>query len=175
MKYFIDGVVVVEGKNDASYLSSFIDTLFVTTNGYEIPNEEVKFLNQISKIKKVIILTDPDDAGKTIRNHLFEQIPNAINVEVDLAKCDKKGKHGVAECDKNEVVFALKNHFSTQNEQKSGDYSYLMDIDSDERKYICKSLNLGICNQKTMLKRISALNLSDEEINVVRERYHGNK
>ena len=35
-KYYFNGVIVVEGKSDVSYLSSFIDSLYFTTNGYDI-------------------------------------------------------------------------------------------------------------------------------------------
>ena len=174
MKYFIDGVVVVEGKNDVSYLSSFIDACYVITNGYEIPKEEVNFLNQIIKIKKVIILTDSDEAGKTIRNHLFHQIPDAVNIEVDLAKCNKNGKHGVAECEQKEVISALKNHFSAHISSKNIQLADLGTLTKDERDYICHELCLGKCNQKTMLKRMAALNLSIDDVQKARENYHGN-
>ena len=56
MKYCINNIIVVEGKEDASYLSSFIDAEYVTTNGYEIPVEEVDYLNEASKIYKTIVL-----------------------------------------------------------------------------------------------------------------------
>ena len=174
MKYFIDGVVVVEGKNDVSYLSSFIDAIFVTTNGYEIPREEVDFLNQIKEIKKVLILTDSDEAGKTIRNHLFQQIPEAINVEVDLAKCNKNNKHGVAECEQKEVISALKTHFSAPISYNYVKLSDLGPINKPEREFICRKLHLGVCNQKTMIKRMAILNLSISDIENARKMYHGN-
>ena len=49
--YYFDGIIVVEGKSDVSYLSSFIDALYITTNGYEIPDEEIDFLKHYSKQK----------------------------------------------------------------------------------------------------------------------------
>ena len=36
-KYYFDGVIVVEGKSDVSYLSSFIDSRYFITNGYAVP------------------------------------------------------------------------------------------------------------------------------------------
>ena len=44
MKYFIDGVIVVEGTNDSSFLSSFVDALYVETNGFDIDEQEIDFL-----------------------------------------------------------------------------------------------------------------------------------
>ena len=50
-KIYIDGVIVVEGKSDVSYLSSFVDSLFFITNGYDINNEKIEFLINVSKKK----------------------------------------------------------------------------------------------------------------------------
>ena len=103
MKYFFDGIIVLEGRNDESYLSSFIDSIYVVTNGYEIPIDEIGFINNKRNNKPVIILTDSDEAGKSIREKLDSKIYKAINIEVDILKCNKNGKHGVAECDKEEI------------------------------------------------------------------------
>ena len=55
MIYCFDGVIVVEGTNDAAFLSSFIDSIFVITNGYDLPKEEIDFLKHVQG-KKIIIL-----------------------------------------------------------------------------------------------------------------------
>ena len=47
MKKKIDGVLIVEGKTDVSYLSSFIDTFFLTTNGYDLSEEKIDFLKSL--------------------------------------------------------------------------------------------------------------------------------
>ena len=44
----IDGVIVVEGKSDVAFLSNFIDTEFVTTNGSEISKDTIEYLKKIS-------------------------------------------------------------------------------------------------------------------------------
>ena len=44
MKYFINKIIVVEGKEDVSYLSSFIDSEYIVTNGYELPKEEIEYI-----------------------------------------------------------------------------------------------------------------------------------
>ena len=69
-KINIDGVLIVEGKDDVSYLSSFVNALFFTTNGYDLCEEKIAFLLEASKRNKLIIYTDPDEAGEMIRNRL---------------------------------------------------------------------------------------------------------
>ena len=70
MKYFINKIIVVEGKEDVSFLSSFIEAEYITTNGYDIPKEEVEYINQASKRKEILVLVDPDKAGREIEEKL---------------------------------------------------------------------------------------------------------
>ena len=56
MKKIIDGIIVVEGTNDVSYLSSLIDATFVSVNGLEIKN--IELIKKVSLKKTVYLLTD---------------------------------------------------------------------------------------------------------------------
>lgn len=175
MKYYFDGVIVVEGKNDISHLSSFIDAIFVVTNGYDIDKDELDFLNHLPKEKKIILLTDSDEAGKTIRARINQLLTNCINLEVDINKCNKNDKHGVAECDNDELLNVLKKHLST-NKTIGGtinvsDVVCLGISDQKIRKHICETFHLGKCNNKTMIKRINYLNIGLEELKKEVERY----
>ena len=150
--YYFDGIIVVEGKSDVSYLSSFIDALYITTNGYEIPDEEIDFLKHYSKQKKVIVLTDPDNAGECIRNKLSKLEFAYIDIKVNFAKCDK-----------NELLNVLIEHLSTKETTKgqltcSDLYRYGI-VDNESRNSLCKKLHLGICNNKQLLKRLNYLNI----------------
>ena len=70
MKYF-NGVIVVEGTGDSSYLSSFICAEYVVLNGYDMPEDVVDYLKHI-KNRKILVMTDPDDAGFSIEKRLKE-------------------------------------------------------------------------------------------------------
>ena len=107
-KINIDGVLIVEGKDDVSYLSSFVNALFFTTQGYDLNEEKVKFLLKAASVNKLIIFTDPDEAGDEIRNVLKTKIKPVFE-----AKCEKiirkdKKKCGIAEMEKSAVETALK-------------------------------------------------------------------
>ena len=165
MKIFLDGILVVEGKEDASYLSNYISSEIVTTNGFEIPKEKISYL----KDKKVIVLTDPDEAGKKIRQKLNELLPNSINVDVDIKKCVRNTKSGVAECDINEVLTKLKPYIIEQIDTKSDiTISDLYDLglmnNKDLREQVCTKLKLGKCNAKTMYKRLLNNNIKLEQL-----------
>ena len=52
MKISLNRVLVVEGKEDASYLSNYIDSEIVVVNGFELKNTTISYL----KDKPVILL-----------------------------------------------------------------------------------------------------------------------
>ena len=111
-KYCIDGVLVVEGKSDVSYLSSFINTNYFITNGYDISEEKLEFLELVSKVNKVIILTDNDEAGLQISDKIKSRICGVFVVKT--AKLTRKNykKSGVAETKKEEIIKVLEPFFT---------------------------------------------------------------
>ena len=177
MKLFLNGVLVVEGKEDASYLSNYIESEIVVVNGYEMSDNTINYL----KGKTIIALLDPDDAGKQIRKTLNDKLENVINVEIDINKCIRGTKNGVAECSIDEIMaklqlYSVKNPAKLKRIQESDIFKLgLVNGDSDLRKYVCEKLNLGKCNGKVLLKRLNANNVSMEELAKVVEEYkHGN-
>lgn len=165
MKIYLDGILVVEGKEDASYLSNYIASEIVTTNGFDIPKEVVSYL----KDKKVIVLTDPDEAGLKIRQKLNELLPTAINVEIDIKKCIRNTKNGVAECDINEVLTELKPYYIDKSDSQSDItindlYNLGLMNNKDLRDEVSRRLNLGKCNAKTLYKRLLNNNIKLEQL-----------
>lgn len=166
MKYYIDGVVIVEGTNDESYLSSFIEAMYICTNGYEIPKEELLFIKECAKTKPIIILTDSDQAGEIIREKLNKELQDANNPKVDIAKCGHKGKYGVKECAKEEIIRVLQGFFenkSCQNNEKPIFLGFGEEA-KIKRNLICEKYNLGNCNNKKMNKRLNFLGIKEEQI-----------
>ena len=168
----IDGIVVVEGKSDVSFLSSFINAEFVTTNGSEISKETIDYLKESIKNKDIYVLTDPDSPGERIRKVLNENISGLKHCFINKENSIKKGKVGVAESTKEEILNALSNVISV-NDKNIGSLTLndlvtiglCGDKDSEEkRNKIAKDLNLGHCNAKTFLKRLNYRGISIEEL-----------
>ena len=69
--------VIVEGKYDKIRLSSVVDALIVTTEGFGIfsDREKQRFLKKLAAEKGLLILTDSDAAGFRIRNYLKNIVP----------------------------------------------------------------------------------------------------
>lgn len=71
-KIRISQLVVVEGKYDKIKLSSIIDGLVITLNGFRIYKDKQKsaLIKALAQKQGVIILTDSDKAGFQLRGHL---------------------------------------------------------------------------------------------------------
>ena len=175
MKYYLNKILVVEGKDDASYLSSFLDSEIVTTNGYDIPKEEVLYLNAASKFKGIIVLVDPDKAGREIESKLKEKLDNATYLNVEISKCTRGSKQGVAECEQEEILSVLKPFIETKKNEKSAvlrENSLKIDLsDSTLREYVSDKFCLGKCNTKTMIKRLDTLQISEAQLKQAIEEY----
>ena len=167
MKPKINGILVVEGSNDASYLSSLFDVEIVTTNGYECPDEEIDYLKEASKHIDIIIVTDPDKAGEEIRNKLHSCGFKCKDVIVDINKCNKNNKHGVAECEKDEIKAKFEDFliFNEQKREEIKSWNLLsLNINKKKREYLCKTFHLGLCNNKKFVQRLNTLKIGLTDI-----------
>ncbi len=177
MKLFFDGVIVVEGTSDSSYLSSFINALFIETNGYDIKQGDLEFLTHFNK--RIIILTDSDEAGNKIREKLNKSLNNPINVLVDPKQCNKNGKHGVAECSKEEVLNKLSLYLNKDKAVTNViSLRDLIDITNNEKsikEFISLFFHLGTTKNKEMLKRLNVLEINKNIIEREVEAHYGNK
>lgn len=170
MKTTINGIIVVEGKTDVEFLSSFIDAEFVITNGSAVPQETIDYLK--SSKRDIYVLTDPDFPGSKIRDTLNKEIPNLKHCFIKKENSIKRGKVGVAEGQKEEILESLKNVY-VETESPIGTLTTVdlvelgltgKDDSAFKRKVICEKYHLGHCNAKTFLKRLNNSNITKEEL-----------
>ena len=181
MKFVVDGFLIVEGKEDVAFLSTFIDSFFLTTNGLEVNDELLNFINYYQNEYRFIVLSDSDEAGNKIRNKINDKIDNIINVYVDINACNKKNKHGVAEASKEEIIKIL-NPYIKKDKSPIGCITTsdlfnlnLIGIKSNNcRFYIMKKLFIPSCNGKQFLKFINYLNIPYYRLEELALEYYGN-
>lgn len=112
--------VIVEGKYDKIKLSSLVDGLIITTDGFGIfkDREKRELIKALAKKRGIIILTDSDSAGFLIRSHIkgFVSegeiknvfIPDVFGKEKRKSAPSKEGKLGVEGMDRELLENALK-------------------------------------------------------------------
>lgn len=171
----IDALIVVEGKTDIDFLSSFINSNFYLVNGSAVNKKDYDFINEYLKLNKdVIILTDPDYPGMRIRNLINEHCPNCKNAYIRKEVSIKHHKVGVAESTKEEIINALKHTIKfndksyNESNLKETDLIELglsgLDDSSLKRDIIIKKYHLGYSNFKSMYKKLKMLNITKEEL-----------
>ena len=112
--------VIVEGKYDKIKLSSLVDGLIITTDGFGIfkDREKRELIKTLAKKRGIIIRTDSDSAGFLIRSHIkgFVSegkiknvfIPDVFGKEKRKSAPSKEGKLGVEGMDRELLENALK-------------------------------------------------------------------
>lgn len=111
----IKQAIIVEGKYDKIKLSSLVDAVIITTNGYGIfkDKEKLSLIRYYAEKTGIIILTDSDSSGFKIRGYLkgaisrgsikHVYIPDILGKEKRKDKPSAEGKLGV-EGIKSEII-----------------------------------------------------------------------
>ncbi len=115
----LEQAVIVEGKYDKIKLSSIIDGVIITTDGFSVikNKEKLELIRYYAVTKGIIILTDSDSAGFKIRNFIKGTvkngkitnvyIPDIFGKEKRKAAPSKEGKLGVEGIDKDILLDAF--------------------------------------------------------------------
>lgn len=115
----VDRAIIVEGRYDKIKLSSIIDGVIIETEGFGVFNnkEKQRLIRKLAATKGLLILTDSDSAGFTIRSFIngivpTEQIkhayiPDIFGKEKRKTEASKEGKLGVEGMKPEIIVEAL--------------------------------------------------------------------
>ncbi|MDD3206960.1 MAG: ribonuclease M5 [Erysipelotrichia bacterium] len=168
----IEAIIVVEGKSDIAFLSSFLEAEFVETNGSDVPESTIDYLKKQSTSKTIIVLTDPDFPGHKIRTELDDKITNLKHVFINKKDAIKNGKVGVAETSKNAVLealnFPLEKRADSNSELTANDLYNLglsgLKNSHHIRAKVAERFHLGFVNAKHFLKRARSMNITYQQI-----------
>ena len=168
MKTKIDGVLIVEGNSDVSYLSGFLDAQYFVTNGLDISKDKIVFLKEAIKENRLIIFTDPDGAGETIKNKLINEIQGICVAFLRGNSRKNYKKHGVAEAKKEDILEALK-EYKTEKEIFRENYNLVSLISLSEnpqknKDIIIQKYHLIPGNNKSLENQLNILKITKEEL-----------
>ena len=166
-------VIVVEGKTDIEKLKKITNAILISVNGSAVPRETIEYIKELSKDRKIIVLTDPDYPGLRIRNILNQEIPNAYNAFVSRDKASNGKKLGVAETTDEEIIKALKESkvFDVKKEEIYFNQSDLFELGLVGkpnsyylREKVYAYFKLGYGSAKTLCKRLSSIGVTKEDV-----------
>lgn len=166
-------VIVVEGKTDIEKVKKVVDAIFVSTNGSEVPRETLEYIKTLSQTRQVIILTDPDYPGLRIRELVSSYVPCCYHAYVDRKKASNGKKLGVAESPLDEIKKALKDAKCYEGKEEIYRYNlsdfYQLGLSGKAnssflREKVYEHYSLGYGNAKTLMNRLSIINVSKDEL-----------
>lgn len=162
---YTDKAIIVEGKYDKIRLSSFIDGVVITTNGFDIykNTEKQRLIKFYADRSGIIILTDSDSAGFQIRSFIKSFVdsdkitnvytPDILGKEKRKDRPSKEGKLGV-EGISNEILKSALKRCGAFNNKKTNDMITVYDLydlslvggenSSSKRQALLKALDLPV-------------------------------
>lgn len=182
MVKIIKEVIVVEGRDDITAVKAALDAEVIATGGFGYKKKLIEDLRQIAKRSGIIILTDPDYAGKEIRRDLAKKIPGAKHAFLPQGKALKKGDIGVENASPEDIRQAI-NKARPEKMTSLGDFKKeeLVGLglvggpsSKEKRDRLTDLLGIGHCNGKQLVNRLNSFGVSREEFNRALERMDQN-
>lgn len=168
-KIVVSKAVLVEGKYDKIKLSSLIDGVILTTNGFGIYHDKElrKLVRTYAKTRGLIVMTDSDRAGRQIRAFVKQIVPkedykNVTNIHIPQIKGkekrkdvpSKEGTLGVEGIDADVLRSLLKDCIENAGENSRGEKITKADLfelglsggknSGAKREELCRKLSLPL-------------------------------
>ena len=150
----IKEVLIVEGKADVIAVKRAVEAECITTGGFHITARTLKNISAAYKKRGIIILTDPDSAGETIRNFLLKN--DDVGVEQASPESIRKALSKVRTLEINPREEFTAVEMVTFNLSGGADSSKLRDK-------IGAALGIGYGNVKTFVRRLNNYGVTREE------------
>ena len=164
----INEVIVVEGKTDSAVLKELFDCDTIETHGLGIDEDVLDLIEQTSKHREIIVLTDPDFPGKKIRSMVMERVPSAKHAFVEKKDAIGEKKLGIAEARKEAIIEALNHLVSFDNTKETISFEEFISLDiigdKKRRELIYSLFHLGHGNAKALFKKLNMAGITKQDI-----------
>ncbi len=170
----MEKIYVVEGTHDESILKQ-IDTQIktISVGGSEIKKDVIEFLKAQQEKFEIVLFLDPDHAGERIRNILSQKLKKVSHIFLDKKKSiSKNGKKiGVEHASLEDIKNALNHEIKEQESKSDLTLTFFESIGLTGKKNskvlrleLATHFHIGYVNTKTLLKRLSWLNINQQQI-----------
>lgn len=177
-KIKIKEIIVVEGRDDITAIKRVVDAHIIALNGFSaLSKKTINKIVELSKNNDLILFTDPDFAGKKIRDTLKKYIPNIKHAFISQKNATKNDNIGVENANDESILEALKNVI-TANQNIENRFSIEDLIDNGfvsgsnakkRRVMLGDTLKIGYYNAKQLLKALNSFNISREQFEKIVE------
>lgn len=172
-QYTIKEVIVVEGVMDILAVKrAFEDTVdCIATHGMGLDEDFLERLSEINDRQGIIVLTDPDYAGKRIRQKIREFIPSAKHAYITRNEGTKYSDVGVENASDEAIVSAIE-RAKPEIVELEDRFSYKDVLDNGlsgsehsrkRREALCDTLHIEYSNAKQLVTRLNVYGITREE------------
>lgn len=161
--WMIEEVIVVEGKDDIAAVKAAVNAECIMTHGHGISERTLLEIERAYERRGIIILTDPDYAGKRIRAIVGERVPGAKHAYLPRRLAEKGGDIGVENARPEAIRQALFQARPTLSERRStftkeDMLTYGLDAApgaKERRILLAEALGIGYGNAKQLLAKLN--------------------
>ena len=175
----ISEIIVVEGRDDTQAVKRAVDCETIETHGFGIRASVWQSLDRAYKTKGIIVFTDPDHAGDTIRRKIKERYPDCKEAFLPRAKADKDGDIGIENAAPEDIREALSKVRPRPGESAGGkveadQITWEMIVSAGltgapesraRREALAEELGISYGNAKAMLSHMNAFGITAGEFN----------
>ena len=174
----IKETIVVEGKDDRSAVLKAVDANIICTCGYGLNDSIISLIKTAYKETGIIIFTDPDHAGRRIREKLTDLFPEAKQAYLTESQAYKSGDIGIENAVPEDIASALESACAAHIDGSFGiSINDLKDMglagspnSAVKREEAGALLGIGYANTRTFLKRLNYMGISLQKLRDVCER-----
>lgn len=176
----IQEVIIVEGKDDVAAVKAAVDAQCLTTHGHGLNERLLQDIEEAAERCGIIILTDPDYAGKRIRRILTEHVPQAKHAYITRISATKGDDIGVENASPEAIREALKRARATLCEERhefDAEDLFAHGLDGapgakERRIALAATLGISYGNAKQMLARLNDFGVTREEFETAMQAVH---
>jgi ribonuclease M5 len=174
----ISEIIVVEGRDDTQAVKRAVECETIETHGFGIRESVWQSLDRAYKSRGLIIFTDPDHAGDTIRRKIKERYPDCREAFLPRPKADKDGDIGVENAAPEDIREALMKvrPSSEEVDGKGGEDQITWEMITSagltgapdsraRREAVAEKLGISYGNAKAMLSHMNAFGITSGEFN----------
>ncbi len=170
-RILIKEVIVVEGRDDITRIKEVCECDLIATHGFGITEATLKQIEHAYETRGIIIFTDPDFAGRKIRERLDKLFPNSKHAHLSINEAAKNGDIGIENAEKESIIRALEKAraevFFSKVEYSIADLfengMVYGEGAREKRQFVGELLGIGYGNNKEFLKRLNNYEIKKED------------
>ena len=168
----IKETIVVEGKDDKSAVLKAVDANVLCTSGFGLNDTIISDIRGAYEKTGIIIFTDPDHAGRSIRETLTKLFPKAKQAYLTVSQSLRKGDVGIENAKPEDILKALEAAKALEGSAASDismDDLFALGLAGDEdsakkREKAGEILGIGYGNTKAFLKSLRFMGISRKKL-----------